>query len=153
MHKPLKLALSGLTNINWTPLVELIVFLGPVLLQPISWIGRLNLVPVVFVLLYPPPPQYGKGVGEVYLNHFVCPSVHLSFCPCVQVCLDNISWTAQLYLTKFGMVVYYEVKCHAQKLVHYLQFQGNSEGFYNQNMIIFKGWSVCNQSWFHSATS
>ena len=36
------------------------------------------------------------------------------------------------------MVVYYrEVMCHAEKLVHYLQCQGHSEGLHNQNMTIF----------------
>ena len=35
------------------------------------------------------------------------------------------------------MVYYHEVMCHAEKLVHYLQPQGNSEGLYNQNMTIF----------------
>ena len=36
---------------------------------------------------------------------------------------------------KLGMMVYYhEVVCHAEKLVHYLQCQGQSEGF--QNMAI-----------------
>ena len=36
------------------------------------------------------------------------------------------------------MVVYYhEVMCHAEKLVHYLECQGHSEGLYDQNMTIF----------------
>ena len=36
------------------------------------------------------------------------------------------------------MVVYYhEAMYHAEKLVHYLQCQGHSEGLYNQNMTIF----------------
>ena len=35
------------------------------------------------------------------------------------------------------MVVYYhKAMCHEQKLVHYLQCQGHSEGLYNQNMTI-----------------
>ena len=39
--------------------------------------------------------------------------------------------------TKLVMVVYYhEAMCHAEKLVHYLQCQGHSEGLYNQNMTI-----------------
>ena len=46
--------------------------------------------------------------------------------------------TIFFFLTNFGMVVYYhEVICHVEKLVHYLQCQGHSEGLYNQNMIIF----------------
>ena len=36
------------------------------------------------------------------------------------------------------MVVYHhEAKCHAGKLVHYLQCQGHSEDLHNQNMTIF----------------
>ena len=39
--------------------------------------------------------------------------------------------------TKLGMVVYYhEAVCHAEKLVHYFQCQGHSEGLHNQNMTI-----------------
>ena len=42
------------------------------------------------------------------------------------------------FLTKLGIMVYYrEVMCHAEKLVHYLECQGHSEGLYNQNMTIF----------------
>ena len=38
---------------------------------------------------------------------------------------------------KLGIVVYYhEAVCHAEKLVHYLQCQGHSDGLYNQNMTI-----------------
>ena len=41
------------------------------------------------------------------------------------------------FFTKLGMVVYYhEMECHAEKLVHYLQRQGHSEGLHNQNMTI-----------------
>ena len=36
------------------------------------------------------------------------------------------------------VVYYYRAVCYAEKkLVHYLQFQGRSEGLYNKNMIIF----------------
>ena len=35
------------------------------------------------------------------------------------------------------MVVYYHrVECRAEKLVHCVQYQGHSEGLYNQNMTI-----------------
>ena len=34
-------------------------------------------------------------------------------------------------------VYFHEVMCHAEKLVHYLQCQGHSEGLYNQNVTIF----------------
>ena len=35
------------------------------------------------------------------------------------------------------VVYYYRAVCYAEnKLVHYLQFQGRSEGLYNKNMII-----------------
>ena len=37
-----------------------------------------------------------------------------------------------------GMVVYYqEVMCHEEKLVHYLQCQGHSEGLHNENIDYF----------------
>ena len=35
------------------------------------------------------------------------------------------------------MIEYYlEAECHTEKLVHYLQCKGNSEGIYNQNITI-----------------
>ena len=38
-------------------------------------------------------------------------------------------------VVKLGMVVYYQkAMCHAEKMVHYFQCQGHSEGLYNQNM-------------------
>ena len=40
--------------------------------------------------------------------------------------------TLFFFLTKHGFVVYYP----AEKLVHYLQCQGHSEGLYNENMAI-----------------
>ena len=41
------------------------------------------------------------------------------------------------FYTKLGIVVYYhESMCHVEKLVHYLQCQGYSEGVYNQDMTI-----------------
>ena len=64
--------------------------------------------------------------------------VQMIFSLCVQSCLLNISWTAQPFFTKLGVVVYYhEVMCPTEKLVHYLQCQGHSKGLYNQNMTIF----------------
>ena len=39
---------------------------------------------------------------------------------------------------KLGMVPYcHKVMCPVEKLIHYLQCQGHSKGFYNQNMAIF----------------
>ena len=62
----------------------------------------------------------------------VCTSVHVSD----RVC--SVSPELLKIYTKLGMVVYYhEAMCHAEKLVHYLQCQGHSEGLYNQNMTIF----------------
>ena len=85
---------------------------------------------LLLFFLYLPPPYKYRGV---HLIHFV----HLVFCLCVWFCLDDISWTAQPFLTKLGMVVYYhESVFHAEKLVHYLQCQGHSEGLYNQHMTI-----------------
>ena len=40
--------------------------------------------------------------------------------------------------TKLGMVVYYhEAMCHVERLCHYHQCKGHSEGLYNQNVTIF----------------
>ena len=77
----------------------------------------------------PPSPCINTGGG---ILESLCPSVLLS------VCLILISLAPlNQYFTKFGMVVYYhEVDCHAEKLVHYLQCQGHSEGLYNQNCTI-----------------
>ena len=52
-------------------------------------------------------------------------------------CLGDISLTAQPFVTKQGMVVYYhELECHAEKFVCYLQGQGHSEGSYDQNVTL-----------------
>ena len=53
-------------------------------------------------------------------------------------CLCDISLTAQPFVTKQGMVVYYhELECHAEKFVCYLQGQGHSEGIYVIKMWLF----------------
>ena len=72
----------------------------------------------------------------------LCPSVHLSVCPSVVLSMCLIV-SAQYLLncstnfTKLVMVMYYHgVMCHAEKLVHYLQCQGYSEGVYNQHTTI-----------------
>ena len=53
-------------------------------------------------------------------------------------CLGDISLTAQPFVTKQGMVVYYhELECHAEKFVCYLQGQGHSEGIYVIKMWLF----------------
>ena len=47
--------------------------------------------------------------------------------------LDNISSAAELSVTKLGKVVqHHGPKCHAKRLVCYLQVQGHSEGSFNQ---------------------
>ena len=80
----------------------------------------LPLPPLFF--FYPPPLR---------------PSVRLSICPRVRVCPDDISCTAQPFLIKLGMVVYYhEAECRAEKLVRYLQCQGYSEGLNKQSLTI-----------------
>ena len=99
-----------------------------------------------------------KYMGGVYWNHFVCLSVRLSFCPCIRVCLDDISWTTEPFLTKLGMMVYYHMAvCRAEIFVHYLQCQGHSEGLYNQIWLfllyLLNCWSVCNQTCTDSKTS
>ena len=87
-------------------------------------------------------------VAGLYLNHCVCPWVWIFFLDelvswCVEPSqpqritsgLVDISWTAQPFLTKLGMVVYYhEIECHVENLVGCLQGQGCSESSYNKNM-------------------
>ena len=77
----------------------------------------------------------------VHWNHFVrlsiWPFVVLSVCPIVSV-QYLLNCSTILFYSRFGMVVYYyEAMCHAEKLVHSLQCQGHSEGFYQQNLTIF----------------
>ena len=58
----------------------------------------------------------------------------MSSSACAQFCPDHISWFAQPFIIKLGMVLYYhEVKCHASKLICicYLQGQGHSKGLCN----------------------
>ena len=55
----------------------------------------------------------------------------------VNVCLYDIFWITVHFVTKFGMVMrHYEPECHAEKLVHPVQWQSHSKGLYNQNMTI-----------------
>ena len=75
-------------------------------------------------------PHINGEVGGLYWNHFI----RLSICPFFWACLD-ISWTAQPFLTKLGLLVrYHDVVWHAEKLVQCLCHNG---GLYNQNMTVF----------------
>ena len=87
----------------------------------------------------------------------VCPSVPLSFCPCVGVCLDNISWTAQPFLTKLCIVVCYYKASVLKKNWFTIFHVKISERAYVIKMWLFllyllNYWSVCNQTWFVSTT-
>ena len=65
----------------------------------------------------------------LFWNHFV----RMSFCLCV--CSISSELLNHFFFTKLGMIVYYyEAMCHAEKLVHYLQYQGHSKGLNKQNM-------------------
>ena len=68
-----------------------------------------------------------------------CASVVLSVCLIMSAqYLLNCATIFFFFWTKLGMLVYYhEEMCYAEKLVHYLQCQGHSEGLYDQNMTIF----------------
>ena len=112
-----------------------------------------SLLFIILPLPSPPPPgyKYWGGGGGVYIGItlLVCPSV----CPSVLLSdfVQTISRSLFNHLNKLGMVVYYhEAECPVQKLVHYLQCQGHSEGLYKQNMTTFiyllNCWSVCNQT-------
>ena len=55
----------------------------------------------------------------------------------VNVCPDDIFWTAEHFVTKPAMVMKHnKPECHAEKMVHCVQCQSHSEGLYNQNMTI-----------------
>ena len=68
----------------------------------------------------------GGGWGGEYIG--ITSSVCLSSCPCVWSCLHDISRTAQPFLTKWGVEVYYEVEWHAEKLVYYLPTSSSQRG-------------------------
>ena len=55
---------------------------------------------------------FDESVPACAVCFSIHPSGYLSSCLCVQLCLDNISWTAQPFLTKLGM----EVECHTENL-------------------------------------
>ena len=83
-----------------------------------------------FVAYTPPPtPHQGMGGGEGGGTKYwkQCPSVTLS----VRLILSgDISRTAQPFLTKLGMVVYYhEAECHAEISVCYLQGQVTAKAY------------------------
>ena len=55
----------------------------------------------------------------------------------VNVCPGDIFWTTEYFVAKPGMVMQHHTpECHAEKLDHYVQCQGHSDGLYNQNMTI-----------------
>ena len=87
------------------------------------------------LLYYPPhPPINGDGWVYIGITLSICSSV------CVSDRVHSVSPEPlnHFLYTKFGMMVYYhEAMCHAEKLVHYLQCQGHSEGSYNQNLTSF----------------
>ena len=89
----------------------------------------------------PSPPKKKKkntkGWGGGVTLESLHSSVRLSICLCVRLCPLSISWTAEPFLTKLGMLVYYHgMECHVEKLVHCLQCQGHTNGLQSQNMTI-----------------
>ena len=76
------------------------------------------------------------GIFGITLS--VCSSVRVSDCV-RSVSLEPLNlYYYYFFLTKLGMVVYYHLAMgHAEKLLHYLQCQGHSEGLYDQNVTIF----------------
>ena len=92
----------------------------------------------------------------------VCPDNIFSVCQIVSVqYLLNCSIIFFIFIfflnrTWYGGVLSRD-DVYAQKLVHYLQCQGHSEGIYNQNMTIFtisfKLLVRVQQTWFDSTAS
>ena len=55
----------------------------------------------------------------------------------VNICPDDIFWTTEHFAAKPGMAMqHHKPERHAEKLVHRVQCQGHSKGFYNQNITI-----------------
>ena len=68
----------------------------------------------------------------------------------MKVFLDNISSTAEPFVTKLGMVIHHHrPECLVRRLVCCLQGQGHSEGSYNRIGLflpyLLNCWSFCNQ--------
>ena len=55
----------------------------------------------------------------------------------VNVCPDDIFYTAKHFVNKLGMVMrHHKAECQAKRLVCCLQGQGHSKGLYDQNMTV-----------------
>ena len=73
-----------------------------------------------------------QNVSECLNGSYV---LHVSNCVC-SIFLEPLNHF--FFFTKLGMVGYYhEATYRAEKLVHYLQCQGHSEGLYNQNQTLY----------------
>ena len=99
---------------------------------------------LMYASFFIPPPVTKLGGGILESG---CPFVRMS-----GFCQDDTSWTAQPFVTKLSMVVYYhELESHVEKLV-YLQGKSHSEGLYNkiwQFLLYLRNFcSICNQTWF-----
>ena len=81
-----------------------------------------------------------------------------SFGMLMNVCRDDIFWTTEHFVTKFGMVMqHHEPECHAEKFCCCcLQGQGHSKGSYDQNMTLLyflNCWFLGNQTWSDDTSS
>ena len=55
----------------------------------------------------------------------------------VNVCPEDIFWTTEHFVTKPDMVLqHHKPECCVEKLLHWVQCQGHSEGLSNKNMTI-----------------
>ena len=55
----------------------------------------------------------------------------------VNFCPDDIFWTADHFPTKLGVIMqHHKPECQAEKLVHCLQCQGHSKGFYGKTRLL-----------------
>ena len=88
--------------------------------------------------LTPPPfyplPRNGVGGGGY---------IGVTVSDCMSVCPDDISWTAQPFVSKLDMVAYYhDPACHVQNLGCCLEGQGHSKGLCNQTRAKLSGMCV-----------
>ena len=61
----------------------------------------------------------------------------------MNVCLDDVFWSADHFVTKLGMIMQqHEPECHAEKLVHCLQCQDHSEGIYDPVLLLVLGCQI-----------
>ena len=99
--------------------------------------------------LCPPLPIYPPGD----ILESLWPPVHLSSCPCVPVCSDDISWTAQPFLTRLGRWCIIMRWCVTQKnrfTIFNVKVTGRAYiiKIWLFQLYLLNCWFICNQTGF-----